>query len=572
MRVRILLLLILASIVLACGGGGGGGGSASGELVYTTDWAGAGESQVLTIRTLEGKLVRTVPLERTAAGPETYRVGGLAEGGYALGIDLYSQPAQGGIRTGVLEAQVTVQGQTSFQTRVGTTPQTVRITPGSANLDVPEGVRFHALALDASGTPTFVAPGSLTWQLLGAVGSISGTGALTTTNPGAATVRATHSPTGKSGSAAVTVGPGAPKTSKWTILIYLNAASDLYPFSDTNVRQMEQVAGNPDVRFVIQWKQSQTLFGNSSFDGTRRYVLTPNGRKLIQDLGPGTDMGRAQTLRGFIDWAKAYYPGERYGLVVWSHGNGWRRRPEGPQTRAVSYDNETGSAIQIWELVNALGNHPFEFLAWDASLMQMMEVAYEARNNAKYVVGSEESPAAEGYPYDAVFSRFRDRPDDPTRDLTKGFVDAMVAAYPARKTTQSVVESSRLAALEVAIDGLASALIANKAALSAAYQQVRTEAQSYSPNAGRYYRDLYDLCARLEALVDIPAVDAACANVRTKITAAVTWEGHNANSAGSHGLSIDMTPGQQFFGISADYGRMQFGRDNLWDDWLPVSP
>jgi hypothetical protein len=115
-------------------------------------------------------------------------------------------------------------------------------------------------------------------------------------------------------------------------------------------------------------------------------------------------------------------------------------------------------------------------------------------------------------------------------------------------------------------------LIANKTALTAAYQQVRNEAQSYSPNAGRYYRDLYDLCARLEALVDIPAVDSACQNVRAKLTAAVAWEGHSTLSPGSHGISIDMTPGQQFFSIAADYGRMQFGRDNLWDDWLPVSP
>ena len=572
MRFRLFLLITLTLIILACGGGGGGGSSASGELVYTTDWAGTAGSQKLSIRTADGKLVKTAALERISAGSDTYRVTGLPEGSLSLSLDLFSQPGLGGVKSGTLETQVTIQGQTAFQTRVGAQPQSLRITPASADLDVPEGVRFRVLALDASGIPTFTAPGSIAWQLVGSVGSISSDGALITSSPGSATVRATHATSGKVATAPITVAPSSPTTAKWTILIHMNAASDLYEFSDLNMRQMEQVSGNPDVRFVVQWKQTQSLYDKSTFDGTRRYVVTPGGRKLVQDLGPGTDMGRPQTLKAFLDWAKVYYPAQRYGLVVWSHGNGWRRRPEQERTRAVSYDNETGSAIQIWDLNSALAGHQLDFLAWDASLMQMIEVAYEARTNAKFVVGSEESPPAEGFPYDRAFAGFRDSPDTATRDLTKGFVDAMITGYPNRKITQSVIETTRLAELEAAIDGLATQLIANKTALSTAYQQVRNEAQSYSPNAGRYYRDLYDLCDRLEALVDIPSVDAACQNVRAKLAAAVAWEGHSALSPGSHGISIDMTPGQQFFSIAADYGRMQFGRDNLWDDWLPVSP
>lgn len=574
MNLRLLLWAVALLAVFACGGGGGGGGGAStaGELVYTTDWAGVTGSQRLTIRTAEGKIVRSVTLERTQAGPETYRLSGLPEGPATVTADLYTQPGQGGVRSGTLESQLTIQGQTPFSSRAGAAPQTLRVAPGNIALEVPEGVRFRALALDASGTPTFTAPGSIAWQIVGSVGSISVDGALATSNPGTATIRATHVPTGKTATATVDVAPGNPAGAKWTILVYMNAASDLYQFSDLNMRQLEQVSDNPDVRFVVQWKQAQSVFDKSSFDGTRRYVVGPEGRKLVQDLGPGMDMGRAQNLKGFIDWGKLYFPAQRYGLVVWSHGNGWRRRPERERTRAVSYDDETGNAIQIWELNTALAGHQFDFLAWDASLMQMMEVAYEARTNTRFVVGSEESPPAEGYPYDRAFAGFRDSPDSATRDLTKGFVDAMVSGYPNRKITQSVIDTVRLAELEEAIDGLATQLIANKSSLSTAYQQVRNEAQSYSPNAGRYYRDLYDVCSRLEALVDIPTVDAACQNVRAKLAAAVAWEGHSPLSPGSHGISIDMTPGQQFFSIAADYGRMQFGRDNLWDDWLPVSP
>lgn len=50
------------------------------------------------------------------------------------------------------------------------------------------------------------------------------------------------------------------------------------------------------------------------------------------------------------------------------------------------------TSIQTWDVGTALGSEHFDIIAWDLSLMQMVEVAYELRNNADYVVGSEERP------------------------------------------------------------------------------------------------------------------------------------------------------------------------------------
>ena len=41
-----------------------------------------------------------------------------------------------------------------------------------------------------------------------------------------------------------------------------------------------------------------------------------------------------------------------------------------------------------------------DVLAFDACLMQMAEVAYEVKDLADYVVGSEETEPGPGYPYD----------------------------------------------------------------------------------------------------------------------------------------------------------------------------
>lgn len=376
-------------------------------------------------------------------------------------------------------------------------------------------------------------------------------------------------------------GGGTATRSKWTVMVFMNAANDLYPFSTFNMNQIERVAQNPDVRFVVQWKQSRARFPGSSFDGTRRYLAKSDNTNaiqstLVQNLGSGVDMGSYVTLRSFVNWTKQRFPADRYCLVIWNHGNGWQSRNNEVNwpTRAVSYDDETHNAIEIWELRQALEGTKVDILAWDASLMQMLEVAYEVRDHARYVVGSEESPPGAGYPYDLVFDNFRDAPDLPSATLAQSFVDGMLAVpeYQINKITQSVLDTDALPALRDAITVLAQQLRTHSAALQTVIQSIRQQAQSYSPHPARVYRDLIDVCLRLEAATSIPEVVAASSTVRSAATAAIVYEGHNANSPGSTGISIDFSDGALFADFGKSYGLMTFAQDSGWDEWLAISP
>lgn len=588
-RVRLLCALVGAAIVLACGGGGGGGGTPtpSSTLTFITDWTrraspGGGLSQRITLTNELGVVVKTLALDSPGPDVVTIPIEGVPLGSYEFRAELFAQAGLAGGQVGLFEMPVEVSsGPKKIRVAVGATPESVRVLPEVAAVTVPRGKRFFAHVENSEGVPTFAAAGSFTWSVLGTIGTVNSSGAFQATTAGQGAVRATHVPTGRLGAASVTTQPATIDRTKWTVLVYMSAASDLYPYSDLNLNQLERVAGNPEVRFVVQWKQSRSAYPNSSFDGTRRYEVKPDQGSsivsdLIQDLGMAVDMGRPDTLREFVEWGKTYYPSDRTVLVIWGHGNGWRRKPNSGLTRAVAYDDQTRSAIQIWELKQALTGNKVDILAWDASLMQMLEVAFEVRSIADYVVGSEESPPAEGYPYDTVFARFRDQADAPTRDLAKAFVDGMlgVPAYASRKITQSVLESSKLDALERAVDGLAVELRANSAALAAVIPTVRDSTQSYSPSSfpPRHYRDLYDVCLKLEQATDIPSLDLAAALVRQRITEAVAWEGHNANSPGSRGVSIDFSAGTAFQGSANDYFQLEFGQRNRWDDWLLTAP
>ncbi|HLO99972.1 MAG TPA: clostripain-related cysteine peptidase [Fimbriimonas sp.] len=583
---RTLLFALLVTVLFACGGSGGGTPQG---ITFQTNWvnrlSGIGANGIsikVSVLDSAGLPVSTLILDDPTTPVESINFD-LPGGTYLVRAELYSGASAGGTKTGIFEAPVTYTsgGGVMLSTEVGLAIDNILVSPAAASVAVGRGKQFYASALSPAGTNTFMVPNSVSWTALGGIGTVSSDGNFTCNAVGTGSVRATYTPNGRLGSAAVTgTPPGSTTTGKWTILVYMNGANDLQQYSVLNMNQMERVASNSNVRFVVQWKQYPAAFSGGTFDGTRRYLAKSDfsnqiNSELIQDMGTSVDMGSTQTLREFITWGKANYPAERYCLIVWNHGNGWRRSPPTQDlTRAVSYDDEKGTSIQVWDLNQALGSEQFDIISWDASLMQMVEVAYEVKDNCKFVVGSEESPPAEGLPYDLVFGPFRDNPNETTKNLTKNFVDGMLAvpSYAGKKITQSVLDTTKLGDLATSISTLGTQLNTNSVALTSLIQSSRSGSQSYSPSGNRVYRDLHHLSTLIEAGTTIPGVLNAIADVKAKHAAALVWEGHNANSANSKGISIDFSSGSVFSASASDYQRMKFAIDTQWDEFLLVAP
>ncbi len=578
-----LLLVLFCLVLCSCSGGPG----APAGVNYVTDWtrrltAGqiTGLSQKVNILDSAGLPITTQIVQNVAAPIETTKFD-LPNGNYLIQVQLYSSANAAGTQTGSLEVPVTISNgsRVTVSSAVGDAVDAINVTPDQASIQVGRGKQFRAAGLNTSGTKTFTTPDSLVWSVLGGVGTVTTDGNFTSTAIGTGSVRALYT-NGRSGSAAVTGTPPSATPGKWTVLVYMNGANDLQQYSVLNMNQMERVASNPDVRFVVQWKQFPAQFNGGTFNGTRRYLANSDfsnniNSTLLQDMGTSIDMGSPQTLNDFVSWGKANFPADHYCLIVWNHGNGWRRSITNVDfTRAVSYDDETGNAIQIWDLNQALGSEHFDLISWDASLMQMMEVAYEIKDNADFIIGSEESPPAEGLPYDLVFAPFRDTPNSTPKNLSKSFVDGMLAvpAYNTKKITQSVLDTSKLPALATAISTLGTELMNNVGSLTAAIQTARVNSQAYSPSSNRVYRDLKDICLRIEAGTTNSSVLSATAGVKTAIADAVVWEGHNANSINSAGISIDFSSGSTFASASSDYALMKLAIATQWNEYLAIAP
>lgn len=100
------------------------------------------------------------------------------------------------------------------------------------------------------------------------------------------------------------------------------------------------------------------------------------------------------------------YPADSYGLVYWSHGEGWIPYPLSAKasTRWIGQDRGEGDdRMNISDLQTVLDAAPhFDFIMFDACFMMSVEVAYELRSYTDYYIGSPTENPGPGAPYDKI--------------------------------------------------------------------------------------------------------------------------------------------------------------------------
>lgn len=577
-----LVFLVLGSCVVLHGCGGG---ASLIKIVYWTDWTGglgSSSQRIQIIDPLTGTFTEFL-MNNLAGGTQSHEFTGLRKGSYNVRVTLFSQPNGGGTVLGEInDLRTFTTASSTYRTKVQGVAASVVVSPSNVSIPVQRSVQLYAVVKDASNDTLFVPPGSFVWTALNGHASVNQEGIVIGVSQGQGVIRATDTNSSLQNSAVVNVTPIQVTTTKWTILVYMNAANDLDTFSDLNVNQMERVANNPQVRFIVQWKRVQALGFGAPWTGTRRYLVKydndPNNgwshvrSELIQDLGGNIDMGAKETLRDFINWGMTYYPAERYVVVVWNHGSGWRDELPVEPTRGVSFDDQFGTYIKTYELAQALDSiFPIDVLSWDASLMQMLEVAYEVKDRVRYVVGSEESPPGEGLPYDLVFGPLRDNPNLGTETFLQHFGLGMLQFYgETRAITQSSLRASQLPNLANALDALGNSLIANAGSYDAQIIQARNTSEAYGAQYGYVYRDLGHLSLRLKTLIPNSSIQNACDGVIAAINSTVVWNHRNSHRPNATGVSIEFGPATQPYWNT--YDLLALSVATSWNEWCRMAP
>ena len=366
-----------------------------------------------------------------------------------------------------------------------------------------------------------------------------------------------------------------PSSRKWTFLVFLNADNTLEPWGIEDVNEMEMVGSSAEVDIIVQM---DTLNGPCRRmrivrDSEPTTITSP----VLQEMGE-VDMGNWRVLRDFVQWGVTNYPAEHYAIVLWDHGAGWRSattETRNPLTRGVSFDDTSGNHISITDLPQALDVQPrLDIVCFDASLMQMVEVAYELRHFGRIMVGSEESPPGPGYPYQTFLASLVAAPTM----LPEQFADRIVTqtlqfyasiGFPGG-LTQSAVSLAEMDSLASALDGFARALATAMPTFSTQIASARDQAQRYAYPDNK---DLYDFALLIHAAVPRDNVTAATQAVMQSVEDAVLAEAHNAARANSHGLGVFVPTRTNYSSLYAPtYQQLELSANTFWDDWLSISP
>jgi len=243
---------------------------------------------------------------------------------------------------------------------------------------------------------------------------------------------------------------------QWTVMVYMAADNDLTGEAWKDIDSMELAGSSGDVAIVVQVDTPS---------GAWRYLVARDATPgVIASLPLGSlgrvDSGSGETLLDFIRFARSNYPAAHYALILWNHGSGVKAT-----TKDIAFDFTTQRAIALPELRSALTRSGmfFDFLGMDACLMQMVEVAYEVRHNARVLVASQENVPGEGWDYETVFRELTRNPSMDAITLARIVVESYAAYYGQRdipgRYTLSAVDLSRVSGLASAIDALALAIL-----------------------------------------------------------------------------------------------------------------
>lgn len=238
--------------------------------------------------------------------------------------------------------------------------------------------------------------------------------------------------------------PSAKPEREWTIMLYMNGKSNVEPFVFEDVNELEAVGSTPEVAVVAEVGRAGDATvdaaAGGSWSGARIYYVekdtdTKTVTSPVLSSIPKLDMGDYKEVVKFTAWAKARYPARKYALIIWDHGWGWLDPKRGatwksPLSRSISHDFTTNNYIRTEEMRPMMrGVGKVDFYASMACFMQLAEVAYEMRDYADVVVGSEEVIQLASFDFTAFLTRLAAKPHSSAEEAGVYLVDTFKDFY-----------------------------------------------------------------------------------------------------------------------------------------------
>jgi hypothetical protein len=370
-----------------------------------------------------------------------------------------------------------------------------------------------------------------------------------------------------------------------------------------DLKEMRQVGSAPAVNVLVQFDTEENK--------TTRYRVEKNKLTTLKVM-PGVNAGDPKVLTDFLKWGATTYPAEHYLVDVWNHGGGWENLPSDydydsirsakpqraarlmhlkralfrttvgkihqrpPTARAIAIDCGSHDYLDNQELRKALtkarpGGRKFDILGCDACLMNMLEIGYEMKDTAAYLVGSEETEPGVGWPYAAILAPLVKTPGMAPQDLAKLIVTEYGKWYRKNReaATQSALDPTHIQPVAEAVNALAEVLLANLKAVAGDVSLSRDKAQKFEMPE---YLDLGDFCRQLRLrLPQNPTIVSAADRVLSTL-APVAGGGFVVQNV-AVGTALQRATGVSIYfphpeDYAPDYKSLRFSKAGHWQKFL----
>lgn len=302
---------------------------------------------------------------------------------------------------------------------------------------------------------------------------------------------------------------------KWTLMVYANADNNLENYIVNDVKELELADINYDKLRVIVLLDRTSGYATTYDDwsDTRLFEISYNSElssftskevastelALTTENLEELDMGNPETLSNFVDFCKNNYESDYYALIIENHGNGWysRSSTKGNINKAISFDDTSlENNISPKELKNSLIDKDISVIAMDACLMGTIEVIYELRDCAKYIIASPYNVPAKGFNY-TVLAEELAKSTRTEVDFSEAFITAYATGNPGysymmlRYNTQiiaNIIDEDFINNISSNLSNLQNSEITN----------IRNNLTSYYLSSNNVYADFYELANSLD--------------------------------------------------------------------------
>jgi hypothetical protein len=383
--------------------------------------------------------------------------------------------------------------------------------------------------------------------------------------------------------------PSNPVTgNKWTVMIYLDADNELVPWALTDIEEMQTIGSTQNVTVILQYDKEGAT--------TKRYKVEKGSLTLIEDLSE-LNMSDPETIENFVTYSVTNYPADHYALILWDHGQGWKGRIVAGSTSTKSmfndYDNGIyNSFLSNYYIALALANAQsltgvkLDILGIDACEMSVIEAAYEFREVADILVGSQELLSVWGWDYDDLLKRLTNKPSMTPVDFALAMVDSFKNYYSNSSLNDQTIAAltltnkyssdgaSDISTLAQSVDNLALRLISlmEDSSTQTATLQTITNTRETVQEFDYIYVDLVDFSRLL---------DGDNSPVIQEYNKILLGEYHGSEQTNAHGLSIvffDRSSSLDYYYYDSDYcnfdpetetgSRISFINQFNWDEML----